>query len=161
MKLKSAAWNQFDRSHTAIIKRQRIHLGQTGFPHFSLWKKTIGLLSSVLFLQLAQRWRCLCWLGGPESSGQDRACCRACATGARPGWAAAPVNSSSQKSWKCLSGASHYSICDEGWAPSYCNCQTPTVRRQGEERCSLVYCQSLSEIPHVLKTLPAVQWGIV
>lgn len=30
-------------------------------------------------------------------------------------------------------------------------------RRQGEERCSLVYCQSLSEMPHVFKTLPSAQ----
>lgn len=29
--------------------------------------------------------------------------------------------------------------------------------RQGEERWSLVYCKSVSEMPHVLKTLPSVQ----
>lgn len=33
-------------------------------------------------------------------------------------------------------------------------------QRQGEERCELVYCQLVSEMPHMLKTLPSVKWGL-
>lgn len=119
-------------------------------------EKPIALFSSVLFLQLVQRWRCLSWLGRPERSGYAGAHCRACVTGARP-----PVNWNSLKSCKCSSGASSYSSRNEGSTPSRGNCQTTAqLERRWGEVLAGSFIQSASEKPHVLKTLPSVLWRL-
>lgn len=49
------------------------------------------------------------------------------------------------------------SVCREPVVTPTATARRQHSRRQGEERCLLVYFHSVSEMPHVLKTLPSVQ----
>lgn len=111
--------------------------------------KPIALLSSVVFVQFAQRWSCLCWLGELSSAaGLDQA------------RLLLPSNEI-VRSPKLFDGSKLLLKLWRGVAPPpsvAARCQRG--QGQGEERCWLVYCQLLSERPHVLKTLASVKWGL-
>lgn len=125
-------------------------------------EKPIAILSSVLFLQLAQSWRCLCWLGaswelrlgwsslqGLYDRGQTRQGCCVCQLKYLE---VLEVFVRSKPLFKLRQG--------ERSLPPTATARRQQSQRQGEERCKLVYCQSVAEIPHVLKTLPSVQWWL-
>lgn len=119
-----------------------------------------ALVSSVLFLQLVDRWGYLCWPGQPESSGKAGAC-------------SGGLYDQDQAKLLLLSAkivTNPRSVCQEQaitqtWSRAAhalrANVRRQHCLRQGEEGCWLFYCHSVSEMPHMLKPLPSSDFVMI